>query len=73
MSLTGNFGIAISFCGKDEDGYWKGIIKLTKAKVTNIDEHPYPWKSTSSTTSIKNSNTSDGAHKSRKSDQPKKE
>ena len=73
MSLTGNCGIAISFCGKDEDGYCNDIIKLTKAKVTNIDEHPYPWKSTSITTSIKNSNTSDGAHKSRKSDQPKKE
>ena len=42
MSLTGNCGIAISFCGKDEDGYWNDIIKLTKAKVTNIDEHPYP-------------------------------
>lgn len=41
MSPTGNFGNAISFCGKNQDGYWKDIIKLTKAKVTNIDEHSY--------------------------------
>ena len=69
---AGNGGIAISFCGKDEEGYWKDIIKLTKAKVTTIDEHPYPWKLTSSATPEKSSNRSDGAHKSRKSDQSKK-
>ena len=71
---AGNGGIAISFCGKDEEGYWKDIIKLTKAKVTTIDNHPFPWKagSSASTTSDKNSNRSDGAHKSRKSDQSKK-
>lgn len=69
---AGNGGIAISFCGKDEEGYWKDIIKLTKAKVTTIETHPFPWKSTSSAAPEKNSNRSDGAHKSRKSDQSKK-
>ena len=70
---AGNGGIAISFCGKDEEGYWKDILKLTKAKVTTIENHPFPWKSTSSAAAPeKNSNRSDGAHKSRKSDQSKK-
>jgi ATP-dependent RNA helicase RhlE len=71
---AGNGGIAISFCGKDEEGYWKDIIKLTKAKVTTIDEHPYPWKNNAGEP-IKpesNSNRSGGAHKSRKSDVSKK-
>ncbi|MEO8517379.1 MAG: DEAD/DEAH box helicase [Flavobacterium sp.] len=71
---AGNGGVAISFCGKDEEGYWKDIIKLTKAKVTTIDEHPYPWKNNAGEP-IKpesNSNRSGGAHKSRKSDNAKK-
>ncbi len=70
---AGNGGIAISFCGKDEEGYWKDIIKLTKAKVTTIDEHPYPWKSnTEASAPEKNSNRSAGREKSRKSDNSKK-
>jgi len=70
---AGNGGVAISFCGKDEEGYWKDIIKLTKAKVTTIDEHPYPWKGGAEAAKPeKNSNRSGGAHKSRKSDQSKK-
>ena len=71
---AGNGGVAISFCGKDEEGYWKDIIKLTKAKVTTIEEHPYPWKNNAGEP-IKpesNSNRSGGAHKSRKSDGSKK-
>ncbi len=71
---AGNGGIAISFCGKDEEGYWKDIIKLTKAKVTTIDEHPYPWKNNAGEP-IKpesNSNRSGEKHKSRKSDNSKK-
>lgn len=40
---AGNTGLAISFCGKDEEAYWKDILKLTKAKVETISDHPYPW------------------------------
>lgn len=70
---AGNVGIAISFCSKDEEGYWKDIIKLTKAKVTTIDEHPYPWKNSGEPEAPQsNSNRSGGAHKSRKSDNSKK-
>ena len=71
---AGNGGTAISFCSKDEAPYWKDIQKLIKVDVKTISDHPYPWKagSSASTTSDKNSNRSDGAHKSRKSDQSKK-
>jgi ATP-dependent RNA helicase RhlE len=70
---AGNEGIAISFCGKDEEGYWKDILKLTKAKITVIEEHPYPWKKNNETVQPeKNSNRSGGAHKSRKSENSKK-
>jgi ATP-dependent RNA helicase RhlE len=70
---AGNEGIAISFCGKDEEGYWKDIIKLTKAKVTIIENHPYPWKNGSiETQPEKNSNRSGDRQKSRKSDTSKK-
>lgn len=40
---AGNTGLAISFCGKDEETYWKDILKLTQAEVKTIDDHPYPW------------------------------
>ncbi|TGD59836.1 DEAD/DEAH box helicase [Flavobacterium humi] len=72
---AGNGGIAISFCGKDEEPYWKDIIKLTKAKVTTIEEHPYPWKNNAGEPiqPESNSNRSAGRHKSsRKSDNSKK-
>lgn len=70
---AGYEGIAISFCGKDEEGYWKDIIKLTKAKVATITEHPYPWKnSIAETQPEKNSNRSGDRQKSRKSDTSKK-
>jgi ATP-dependent RNA helicase RhlE len=70
---AGHEGIAISFCGKDEEGYWKDIIKLTKAKVDVITEHPYPWKNTTPETAPeKNSNRSGDRQKSRKSDTSKK-
>jgi ATP-dependent RNA helicase RhlE len=68
---AGNGGIAISFCSKDEEPYWKDIIKLIKVEVTTIKDHPYPWHSVSqqATEKIpqKKSNRSGGAHKSRKS------
>ncbi|SFA90196.1 ATP-dependent RNA helicase RhlE [Flavobacterium swingsii] len=70
---AGREGMAISFCGKDEEGYWKDIIKLTKAKVTTIDEHPFPWKKGSEeTTKVHSSNRSGEKEKSRKSDASKK-
>ena len=66
---AGNGGIAISFCGKDENPYWKDIQKLIKVDVKVISDHPYPWKegSPDENTPPKNSNRSGGAHKSRKS------
>lgn len=41
---AGNGGISISFCGKDEEPYWKDIQKLIKVNVKTIKDHPYPWK-----------------------------
>jgi ATP-dependent RNA helicase RhlE len=68
---AGNKGIAISFCGKDEQHYWKDIQKLIKVDVKIINDHPYPWHSgvpeTTASATQKNSNRSGGAHKSRKS------
>src|SRR6187402_3825045 len=69
---AGNSGIAISFCGKDELPYWKDIQKLIKVDVQTISDHPYPWHSGTPEDAVvaaapeKNSNRSDGAHKSRK-------
>lgn len=71
---AGNGGIAISFCSKDEHGYWKDIQKLIKVDVETISNHPYPWhEGTPETASSpqKNSNRSGGAHKSRKSENAK--
>ncbi|WP_162128383.1 DEAD/DEAH box helicase [Flavobacterium phycosphaerae] len=41
---AGNGGISISFCGKDEEPYWKDIQKLIKVDVKVIKDHPFPWK-----------------------------
>jgi len=40
---AGNGGISISFCGKDEEVYWKDIQKLVKVNVKTIKDHPYTW------------------------------
>ncbi len=40
---AGNGGISISFCGKDEEVYWKDIQKLIRVNVKIIKDHPYPW------------------------------
>ena len=68
---AGNSGVAISFCSKDEHGYWKDIQKLIKVDVKTITDHPYPWRAGSPSSNDgakpKNSNRSGGAHKSRKS------
>jgi ATP-dependent RNA helicase RhlE len=41
---AGNGGISISFCSKDEEPYWKDIMKLIKVNVKTIKDHPFPWK-----------------------------
>lgn len=79
---AGNSGLSISFCSKDEEVYWKDILKLTKAKVKTIEDHPFPWKGTvKKTTEDKtakpqaNSNNRSGKSKaknSRKSENAKK-
>ena len=71
---AGNGGMAISFCSKDEEPYWKDIQKLIKVDVKTISDHPYPWHSGSPDAIAekpKNSNRSGGAHKSRKSNASK--
>jgi len=73
---AGNGGIAISFCSKDEHGYWKDIQKLIKVDVETVTEHPYKWHegapdNAAPSNPPKNSNRSGGAHKSRKSDASK--
>ena len=71
---AGNGGIAISFCSKDEEPYWKDIQKLIKVDVKTISDHPYPWHSGSPAAIAdkpNNSNRSGGAHKSRKSNASK--
>jgi ATP-dependent RNA helicase RhlE len=72
---AGNGGIAISFCSKDEHGYWKDIQKLIKVEVETVEDHPYKWHEGAAEQAVaappKNSNRSAGAHKSRKSDASK--
>jgi ATP-dependent RNA helicase RhlE len=41
---AGNGGISISFCGRDEESYWKDIQKLIKVNVKTMKDHPFPWK-----------------------------
>lgn len=73
---AGNGGISISFCGKDEEVYWKDIQKLVRVNVKTIKDHPYPW------TNVEETKTEEPAKKdyrntkknntSRKSDASKK-
>ncbi|MEL1242612.1 DEAD/DEAH box helicase [Flavobacterium flavipallidum] len=72
---AGNVGIAISFCSKDEHGYWKDIQRLIKVDVKTISDHPYPWHSGSpdkAEAKPKTNNRSGSSNKSRKSDASKK-
>lgn len=72
---AGNGGIAISFCSKDEHGYWKDIQRLIKVDVKTITDHPYPWHSGNPDkieAAPKSSNRSGKSNKSRKSDTSKK-
>lgn len=70
---AGNGGISISFCGKDEEPYWKDIQKLIKVDVKVIKDHPFPWKEAepNAKPDLRNKNKSEGT-KSRKSEASKK-
>ncbi|VXB85684.1 RNA helicase [Flavobacterium sp. 9AF] len=77
---AGNSGLAISFCGKDEKGYWNDIEKLIRIKVKIVENHPFPWKEEEekkegTKTDYRNKNKSKSGNKnntSRKSDASKK-
>ena len=72
---AGNNGISISFCGKDEEVYWKDILKLIKVDVKVIKEHPYPWKDKEVNPEAKpdfRNKNKNASGKSRKSDNSKK-
>ena len=72
---AGNGGISISFCGKDEEPYWKDIQKLIKVNVKTIKDHPFPWKDTEpnpdAKPDLRNKKKPDGTN-SRKSEASKK-
>jgi ATP-dependent RNA helicase RhlE len=73
---AGNGGISISFCGKDEEPYWKDIQKLIKVTVKTIKDHPFPWKegepNADAKPDLRNKNKTDNQNKSRKSEASKK-
>ncbi|NBL65831.1 DEAD/DEAH box helicase [Flavobacterium sp. NST-5] len=73
---AGNGGIAISFCGKDEEPYWKDIQKLIKVNVKTIKDHPFPWKETEpnpdAKPDLRNKKKPSGKNNSRKSEASKK-
>lgn len=74
---AGNGGISISFCGKDEEPYWKDIQKLIKVNVKIIKDHPFPWKeeipNPEAKPDLRNKKKNpDGQNKSRKSEASKK-
>lgn len=58
---AGNNGIAISFCGKDEEVYWKDIVKLTKSTFKVIEDHPFPWQGKTAATGIKEKTASNNS------------
>ncbi|MGG7037099.1 MAG: DEAD/DEAH box helicase [Flavobacterium sp.] len=73
---AGNGGISISFCGKDEEPYWKDIQKLIKVNVKTIKDHPYPWKegepNPDAKPDLRHKKKPEGQNKSRKSEASKK-
>nr|WP_294776089.1 DEAD/DEAH box helicase [uncultured Flavobacterium sp.] len=73
---AGNGGISISFCGKDEETYWKDIQKLIKVNVKTIKDHPFPWKdevpNPNAKPDLRNKKKPEGQSKSRKSEGSKK-
>jgi ATP-dependent RNA helicase RhlE len=73
---AGNGGISISFCGKDEEPYWKDIQKLIKVDVKVIKDHPFPWKdeepNPEAKPDLRNKKKPEGTTNSRKSEASKK-
>ena len=73
---AGNGGISISFCGKDEEPYWKDIQKLIKVNVKTIKDHPFPWKNEvpnpDAKPDLRNKKKHNGKNNSRKSEASKK-
>jgi ATP-dependent RNA helicase RhlE len=73
---AGNGGISISFCGKDEEPYWKDIQKLIKVDVKVIKDHPFPWKNEEpnpdAKPDLRNKKKPEGSTNSRKSEASKK-
>lgn len=73
---AGNGGISISFCGKDEEPYWKDILKLIKVNVKTIKDHPFPWKeeipNPEAKPDLRNKKKPEGTPNSRKSEASKK-
>jgi ATP-dependent RNA helicase RhlE len=73
---AGNGGISISFCGKDEEPYWKDIQKLIKVDVKVIKDHPFPWKEgepdPEAKPDLRNKKKPEGTTNSRKSEASKK-
>jgi ATP-dependent RNA helicase RhlE len=73
---AGNGGISISFCGKDEEPYWKDILKLIKVNVKTIKDHPFPWKdeepNPDAKPDLRNKKKPEAANNSRKSEASKK-
>jgi ATP-dependent RNA helicase RhlE len=73
---AGNGGISISFCGKDEEVYWKDILKLIKVNVKTMKDHPFPWKEAipnpDAKPDLRNNKKPNGENKSRKSEASKK-
>ncbi|MCA0350172.1 MAG: DEAD/DEAH box helicase [Flavobacterium sp.] len=73
---AGNDGISISFCGRDEEPYWKDILKLIKVNVKTMKDHPFPWKegtpNPEAKPDLRNKNKNKTANTSRKSEASKK-
>lgn len=73
---AGNGGISISFCGKDEEVYWRDIQKLIKVNVKTIKDHPFPWKNEApnpdAKPDLRNKKKPNGKNNSRKSEASKK-
>lgn len=73
---AGNGGISISFCGRDEEPYWKDILKLIKVNVKTMKDHPFHWKegepNPDAKPDLRNKKKPEGAANSRKSEASKK-
>ena len=71
--------MAISFCAKDEQPYWKDIEKLIRMNIKVISDHPYPYtdeipnpEAKPDLRNKKKENTSNNSRKSEVSKQNKK-